>query len=249
MRSSRLPAMANRFTAALIGCLALQTAFWYHTHHLRPDLEIVPPPPGQAEVQALAMGDKEFYFRVLALRMQNFGDLFGRFTSLRYYDFSRLFQWFKLLDSLDARSNMTPTVAAYYFSQTQNKPDVRYVVDYLYDHATVDVSHKWWWLLQAMYLSMHKLEDLDLTLKVSKPLLDPSVPAWAQQMVAVVHEKRGEMDDALTIIEGIQKNAKDLTDMDLLYMSYFIKERLKKLEQYEKDSGATPPKPQLPVEQ
>ena len=51
-----------------------------------------------------------------------------------------------------------------------------------------------------------------------------------QQMAAVVREKRGEMEDALRIMETIRDNAKDIKDMDLKYMKYFIDERLKKLE-------------------
>lgn len=213
---------------------ALQVAFWQQARPIRPELQIVPPAPSRMEVAAMALGDPQFYFRALTLQMQNFGDLFGRFTALRLYDFNRLYQWFTLLDALDARSNLVPTLAAYYFSQTQHTPDVRYMVDYLYAHALRDVPHKWWWLLQALYLSMHKLNDMDLALKVAAPMINPEVPAWAQQMVAVVHEKRGEMEDALTIMETIKEHAHTLDDKDLRYMEYFVRERLHRLDQLEK---------------
>lgn len=214
--------------------ILLQLGYWARTHHIKPAMDIVPDVPGKQAVQALSFGDNEFYFRVLAFSIQNAGDTYGRFTSLRYYDFNKLYHWFGLLDSLNARSNMMPAMAAYYFSQTQNTADVRYIVDYLYTHASRDVEHKWWWLLQAIYLSMHKLEDMDLTLKVAKPLVNPAVPAFAQQMAAVVYEKRGEMEDALRIMETIRDNAKDISDADLKYMTYFIEERLSKLEESRK---------------
>lgn len=220
----------NRYSCLLSLMLLAQGVFWHQTHQIRPELDVVPPPPGKAEVLALSFGDTEFHFRVLSLKMQNFGDLFGRFTSLRYYDFSRLFQWFNLLDTLDAKSDMVPNMATYYFAQTQNTPDVRYVVDYLYSHATHDVKHKWWWLLQALYLSMHKLNDMDLAAKIAAPMINPDVPVWAQQMVAVVHEKRGEMEDAYNIMQTISENAGTLSDRDLRYMTYFIKERLNMLD-------------------
>ncbi len=125
---------------------------------------------------------------------------------------------------------MIPSLATYYFAQTQNTEDVRYVVDYLYTHATRDVPKKWWWLLQSIYLASHKLNDMDLALKVATPMVNPEVPAFAQQMAAVVHEKRGEMEDALHVMELIQQNAKEIKDADLKYMTYFIEERLKRLE-------------------
>ncbi len=216
----------------------LQLGFWYKTKSITPEMDIVPAVPGREAVEAMTFGDDQFYFRVLSFNLQNAGDTFGRSTALRYYDFNKLSQWFNLLDGLDYKSNMMPSMATYYFSQTQNTPDVRYVVDYLYTHSTRDVGKKWWWLVQAIYLSMHRLEDKDLALKVSAPLVNKDVPAWAQQMAAVVREKRGEFEDALKIMETISKNATKIEDNDLKYMKYFIDERINKLDKIKKSKKA-----------
>ncbi len=218
----------------LVMLVLLQLGFWYKTKDITPDMGIVPDVPGREALHAFTFGDDQFYFRILAFNLQNAGDTFGRSTALRYYDFNKLYHWFNLLDELDARSNMIPAMATYYFSQTQNTADVRYVVDYLYTHSTRDVPNKWWWLLQSIYLAMHKLGDNDLALKVSTPLVNENVPAFAQQMAAVVREKRGEFEDALQIMETISKNAKDIKDADLKYMKYFIDERINKLDKLEK---------------
>lgn len=218
---------------------ALQAGFWHHTKAIKPDLAIVPEVPGKEAVQALTFGDSQFYFRILAFNIQNAGDTFGRVTSLRYYDFNKLYLWFTLLDTLDSRSDMIPSMASYYFSQTQNTADVRYVVDYLYEHAVKDVPHKWWWLLQSIYLASHKLNDMELALKVAKPMYNEEVPAFAQQMLAVVHEKRGEMQAAYDIMVGIEKNAKHINDADLKYMRYFIEERIQRLDEINKHAPDT----------
>lgn len=217
----------------------LQLGYWYKTKDITPDMGIVPDVPGREALHALTFGDNQFYFRILAFNLQNAGDTFGRSTSLRYYDFNKLYLWFNLLDELDARSNIIPAMATYYFSQTQNTADVRYVVDYLYTHSTRDVGAKWWWLVQAIYLTMHKLDDKDLALKVSSPLVNKAVPVWAQQMAAVVREKRGEMEDAYNIMQTIKEraDANDIKDMDLKYMNYFIKERLRRLEKIEEEKS------------
>lgn len=227
-------ARAIRRYGLLIGLLMGQVGFWWQTKDIRPDLGIVPPVPGKQEVLALTFGDNQFYFRTLAFNIQNAGDTFGRFTSLRYYDMNRLYHWFNLLDVLDARSNMIPSMATYYFSQTQNTSDIRYVVDYLYEHSMRDVPKKWWWLMQSIYLAQHKLNDMDLALKVSAPLVNPKVPAFAQQMAAVVREKRGEMEDALIIMETIRNHAEEIREDDLKYMRYFVEERLNTLEESRK---------------
>jgi hypothetical protein len=210
--------------------LSAQGAFWFNTKDITPEMDIVAPVPGREAVRAMTFGDDQFYFRILAFGLQNSGDSYGRFTSLRLYDFNRLYHWFNLLDELDPKSNMVPSMATYYFAQTQDASNVGYVFDYLYDHAKRDVGAKWWWLVQSIYLAMHKLNDNDRALKASTLLVNKDVPVWAQQMAAVVREKRGEMADALRIMETIRDNATEIKDADLKFMTYFIKERLKKVD-------------------
>ena len=226
--------------------LIFQIGYWYKTADIEPDIGVVPDVPGRQAMHALTFGDDEFYFRVLAFTIQNAGDNFGRFTSLRYYDFNKLYHWFNLLDELDHRSDMIPAMASYYFSQTQNTADVRYIADYLYDHSVRDVEHKWWWLLQAIYLSIHKLSDMDMAIKAAKPLQNDKVPVWAREMTAVVYEKRGELEDALHIMETIKENAKNIPDRDLKYITYFVEQRLSDLDKKKKtmeSSGALPAAP------
>jgi hypothetical protein len=233
----RLPASMR---AALLLLLVCQLVIWWQVRGIAPALDIVPEVPTTHAAQAMSLGDEQFYFRWLALNVQNSGDTYGRFTALRDYDYARLYAWLELLDRLDSHSNMMPSMAAYYFSQTQKTQDVRYLVDYLYQHATRDIGNKWWWLIQAGYLAQHKLKDMDLALKVTKPLLNPAVPVWAQQMLAVVHESRGEMDDALNIMESIRDNARHIPDADLRYMEYFVRERLHKLDEFNQNAPKTP---------
>lgn len=206
--------------------LALQIGFAYRASDEKPELEIVTLPPSDTTVKALSMGDEQFYFRILAFTLQNMGDTFGRFTSLKLYDFERLSRWFMVMDTLDPKSDFVPTLATYYFAQTQNTPDVKYIADYIYQHAMRDPDNKWWWLLQGTYLTMHKLKDKDYALKMVEPMVRPAVPVWAQQYVAVIHEKRGEFDDALRIMNLIKENATSLKDHELKYMEYFVKERI-----------------------
>lgn len=241
------------FIALFALCFGLQTTFWWHTREIVPDMSIVPSVPGRDAVKVLSWGDEQAFFRLLGLHIQNFGDTFGRFTALKKYDFNKLSGWFHLLDTLDNRSNYIPSMATYYFSQTQNKPDVRYVVDYLIDHTKDRAETKWWWIVQAVYLATHKLEDKDLALKVVKPLEQAkNVPIWVKQMPAFVYEQRGEMDSALQIIEGILQNTDELSQGELNFMRYFAEERLEKLEQIEDSLEAAkakvPPPPPVKEE-
>jgi hypothetical protein len=193
--------------------LLLQGIFWYKTNLIKPEMMIVPNVPGEATVKALSFGDEQL-------------------TALKNYNYKKLAQWFTLMDSLDSQSNFIPSLASYYFSQTQNKPDVRYIVDYLDMHGSRDPAKKWWWLSQAVYLSNHVLNDKARALEISMKLAKApgkDIPLWARQMPAFIHEQLGEKDEALVIIQSIMQNEKNISDSELNFMHYFIKDRLNKI--------------------
>lgn len=220
--------------ALFVVLLGLQGAFWYQTHKIVPAMGVVPDVPSEHTLKALSFGDDQALYRLSALNLQNAGDTFGRFTALYKYDFNRLYHWFMLLGTLDNRSDYLPSMANYYFSQTQNKSDVVYIVNYLEAFAKGRIADKWWWQVQAAYLAQHKLEDLDRALELARPLEEiHTIPLWAQQMPAFVLEKRGEFGDALQIIEGILASEQTLSQGELNFMRYFIEERLGALEKVE----------------
>ncbi len=223
------------FCAPLLAGLALlQGAFWHYTKDRLPDMTIVPTPPGQTTLDVLAFGDDEFLFRAMAFMMGNAGDTFGRVTPLYKYDLSKVERWFTMLDSYNHESNLLPSLAAYYYAQTQHADDARHMVSYLKQHALRDVEKKWWWLLQASYVALHRIGDSALALEVSTPLVGAKgVPVGMQQFPAFIHEQRGEFDDALFIMETIRDTAQDIPPEELRFMKYFIEERLHRLEEVE----------------
>jgi len=219
---------------AFLLALGAQGAFWNHSRGVMPEMGIVPAVPGERTVRALSFGDEEAFFRLLALNIQSSGDTFGRFTALYKYDFNKLYHWFRLLDGLDNESNYLPSMATYYFSQSQNRDDVRYIVDYLDEYTEGRAKEKWWWVAQASYLASHKLGDSARALELANRLRGVrGIPMWAQQLAAFVHEERGEFGDALGIIQEILKNPEDYSQGELNFMRYFIDERLGKMKEVE----------------
>lgn len=219
-----------RIYGIFIGLFIAQIVFWSQTRDVLPNMAIVPDVPGRDVVKALSLGDEQFYFRVLALQIQNAGDTYGRFTPLKDYDYDKLSKWFMLLDTLDNRSDYIPSLATYYYSQTQNVPDVRYIVDYLQSHAEGRVEKKWWWLIQAIYLANHKLDDKELALEVGKPLMDAkTIPLWARHFPAFIYEQQGEMQQALYVMQHVIDSMEEekLSREDFNFMKYFIEDRLK----------------------
>lgn len=212
--------------------LCLQVALWTYTKSYPPVMGIVPNVPSKTSVKALSLGDEQFYFRILAFNLQNAGDTFGRFTALKHYNYQKLKDWFMLLDELDPKSNFIPSLAGYYFSQTQNKADLIYIIDYLEAHAERDMYHKWWWMAQASYIANHKMNNKDRALALAKKVAATKrddLPIWAKQMPVFILEQKGEFEEAYAMIEEIVRNIDSLEPGEANFIRYFIQERLHKM--------------------
>ena len=233
------------FLYFFVAFFALQIFFWLKTENIKPQYNIVPNLPNSDVVKVLSAGDDEFLFRVLALRIQNSGDVFAGFIALKDYDYLKLYQWFLLLDSLNEKSNLVPSLASYYFSQSPNKSDVAYVERYLEEHSLKNVDANWWWLFQAIELARTNLQDNNLALKLAYKLSEnnaKNAPLWTKQMPAFIHARRGEGCMAFAVIQKLidENNAgvRQISVEEMNFMRYFIGERLAKL----KNQGFNPKK-------
>lgn len=214
---------------------------WKGTRSEKPDLSIVPDVPTAAAVKALSFGDEQFYFRKAAFDIQNAGDTFGRTTSLQDYNYAKLYKWWIILDGLDPVSNFVPPLVSYYFGSSQKpKRDLPYVIDYLEQHADRDPGKKWWWYSQAIYHAKHKLKDLDRALILANKLAnipeDAGAPLWARQMPAFILEAKGDINAACSIIINIVENNKDISEGELNFMMYFVRDRISAMIEAQKDN-------------
>lgn len=219
----------------LIIFLGLQIFFWSFAQDEKPNLGIMPVLPSQAEIEALSFGDKQLYFRAMAMNLQMAGDTFGRTTPLKDYDYPELLEWFRMMDTLDWRSNFIPSIAAYYFSRTQNTPDVKYMVEYLLEHGLRDPEEKWWWLSQGIYLANHVIKDKESAFKMAQALktVEKDIPMWARQMEVFLREDLGETGAAEEVMCEIIAGNVDwdaIPEQELNFMTHFFEERLKTVE-------------------
>lgn len=203
---------------------------WNEGRNIKPQLTVVPKISSKVTVKALSFGDPQLYYRILGFAIQNAGDSFGRFTSLKEYDYKTLSQWFYLLDSLDSKSDFIPSVAGYYYSQTPNKEDVRYVVDYLNDHGSKNFEEKWWWIFQATYLATHKLNDIPLAKEIGHKLqhAPKGAPTWVRFFPVILLTKEGDKEQAFKLMRLIVSHLDELSDSERRFVEFFVKERLAK---------------------
>lgn len=216
-----------RINISLACILCLNVALWYGTHETQARWGGVPPVPTKNGALIMTLGDKQFSYRFGAMTLQNLGNSGGRVTAVKDYDYKKLSQWFWLLHSLDPASNHVPMMAAYYFGATQVPEDVAEVVHYLAAVGQNPVANKWRWLVHAIFLARHRMQDTSLALDMAYVLsrmqpVGDVLPAWARQMPAFVLADKGEKESARKIIEEILMTATGLHPNEVNFMRDYL---------------------------
>lgn len=216
--------------------LCCQIFLWKKYQDFHISFDIVPPVPNQYLIEATSFGDHEFIFRSLAMRLQNSGDVFAGFVSLKDYDYLRIYSWMKMLDGLNSSSHLVPALATNYYSQTPKISDVRYMVDYLEEHSEKNIDANWWWMFQAAYIAKDVLNDLPRALELSKKLAKNNAveaPFWTKELPAFISEKMGDGCLAFRtikqLIDDSESGVRQVSPEEMNFMRYFIRDRLSKL--------------------
>lgn len=216
--------------------LLFQLFFWTKAQDIKVEIDIVPQVPNKYLVPVLSLGDEEFLFRALSYRLQNSGDVFAGFVSLRRYDYQRLYDWFIMLDSLNSTSHFIPYLASYYYAMTPNRQDTIHIVNYLSKRAKDDLDRNWWWLFQAVVIAKRELKDdakaLELAYQLSKTQAE-NAPLWVKQYPAFLLAQQGEACESFRVIERIlaenESGLRQISVEEMSFMNHFISVRLAEL--------------------
>lgn len=228
-------ALQSRTVSLLFFILALNFLLWAASHNVRSRWAGIPPAPSENTAAGITLGDRQFAYRSGALTLQNLGDTGGRTIPLKDMDYTKLGQWFHLLDSLDPVSNHVPLIAAYYFGGIQASEEtsdkIRIIIDYLAKIGDSLEHDKWRWLAHAAFLARHKTGDMDYALKLANQLaaLDPGtniLPLWARHMPALLLSEMDQKDAARALLEAVLLTGTNLHPNEANFLRAYLIEQL-----------------------
>jgi hypothetical protein len=207
---------SNRTIAALLlAALAAVLLAWGAARGVQARWLGTPPVPRTPGV--LALGDAQLAYRTTGLMLQNMGDMGGRTTPLKDYDYDALGRWFATADTLDPRSNFVPYLAAFYFGGTQNPAQLPPVIDYLARVGARPGPVKWRWLAQAVFLARYRMQDMARATALARELSALAaergdLPIWARNMEAMVRAAAGEKQAARAMLLALLAQSGDEMD-------------------------------------
>lgn len=208
--------------------LLCQTMLWFQYRYVQTPWLNIPDPPSKNGALWSGLGDAQLAYRSHALSLQNAGDTGGRTGALKAYDYDTLADWFFLLHELDAKSDIIPFLAAYYYGAIQDEAayKLRPIVDYLAMAGHSSYREKWRWMAQAAFLARFRMGDLDMALEIAndmQAIKNVDLPLWARQMPTLIVEQRGEKDTALAMaLETLRTRGESLHPNEVLYMVDYI---------------------------
>ncbi|TNE31892.1 MAG: hypothetical protein EP349_03185 [Alphaproteobacteria bacterium] len=227
--------LQRRTASLLFFILALNFLLWSASHNVRARWTGIPPAPSENTAAGITLGDRQFAYRSGALTLQNLGDTGGRTIPLKDMDYTKLGQWFHLLNSLDPVSNHIPLIAAYYFGGIQASEEtsakIWVVIDYLASVGTTLEHDKWRWLAHAAFLARHKTEDLNYALELANKLtaMDPDgevLPLWARHMPAFILTALDQKDAARALLEAVLVTGTNLHPNEANFLRAYLIEQL-----------------------
>ena len=133
----------GKLWALLFLLVALNFATWNYSRHMQARWANVPPAPSVFSASFSGLGDFSFSYRVIALMLQNLGDMGGRTTSLLDYNYEDLSDWFMIQHKLDPHSDFTPLLASFYFGAVSDESKLQPLVDYLRIAGASPEGEKW----------------------------------------------------------------------------------------------------------
>lgn len=211
-------------------------ASWGLTRKRQVEWLNVPPVPSRFSLTVSSLGDMQFAYRSLSVMLQNLGDMGGRTTPIREYNFKRVGEWLSLMDELDSRSDFIPYMASYYYGAVNGdavKEKLKPIVAYLHRVGNSAEGEKWRWLAHAVYLARFKMEDFDYAYSMALELAalyrrdDTDMPVWTLQMPGFVRIDQGDKEAALAIMMSIlSSSAEKLHPAEVNHTVSIICERL-----------------------
>ena len=225
----------NIYKYLFFATLVLQVIFWTFTKDIKPEYDLLPEPANPKYAKLISLGDDEFLFRSLIIRIQNAGDIYAGYEPLRNYDYQKLYDWFIFLDSLNAKSRLTPSLASYVYSNIDDINKINHLINYLEYRGKSSIDDNWWWIFQSIYLA-RKIDDQKRTIELAKLLAsnnNPKAPLWTKQMPAFIYAKYDQGCLAFfaikNVIDDLNRKNVEISVDDMNFYRYFINNRLKKL--------------------
>jgi hypothetical protein len=206
----------------LVVSLISQVVFYLNTSSVRVAIEPLPAPMSNDYLTVMSMGEPVTLSKLLMFWVQGFDHQPGVSIPFLQLNYDYLSGWLARVLSLDPDSHYALLSAARIYSEVPDDTKKRQMLDFVYKKFLELPDQRWPWMAHAVYISKHRIKDIDLALKYAKELRintnSEIVPQWARQMEIFIYEDLGDLESARILLGGLIESGeiKDESEVEFL---------------------------------
>ncbi|HXA35218.1 MAG TPA: hypothetical protein VNW26_02700 [Steroidobacteraceae bacterium] len=179
-------------------------------------------PPPAAVIRAATLGEDVFAGYLVNLYLQNFNVHLGSVTAIAAIDRSSVIRWLDLATALDPDTGYPLLLASRHFAETGTPAERRMMLEWVYRRFEERPNERWPWLVHAVFVARHVLNDDALAASYAAALrvqvVDPKAPSWVRQMELLLRADLGEVEDAKVILNGLVASGQIRSPAELKFL-------------------------------
>jgi hypothetical protein len=164
----------------------------------------LPDPNASSTYRVASMGSDRLLSYLLAIRLQLHDNQSGKHMRYEQLDYQKLTHWLDQITALNPHSEYPTMLASRVYSQTNDKQNMRLMIDFIQASFTRDPQLHWRRMTEATILAKHKLGDLSLALSLAEQLttqpIDVVMPQWARDMQFILLGELNEFEAGIAMI-------------------------------------------------
>jgi len=157
--------------------------------------------------RAAAMGSERLLGYLLALRLQLHDNQAGQHFRYSLIDYDLLVDWLETLSVIDTGSEYPMLLASRIYTQTGDTERLRKILDFIERRFDDNPQLRWRRLAEASLIAKHKLDDLELALRLAEKLAaqpaNVDMPRWARDFEFLLLAEMNETESAIAIIQAL----------------------------------------------
>lgn len=188
-------------------------------------------PMSSAAYRGAAMGSEQLLGYLLAIRLQLHDNQAGRHFRYSLIDYDLLVDWLDNISDIYPDTEYPMLLASHIYAQTGNHERLRKILGFIERRFDDNPQLHWRRLAEASLLAKHKLDDLELALRLAEKIAgqpaEVEMPQWARDFQFLLLADLNELESAIAIIQALLQSG-SITDPDEML---FLEEKLLNFQQ------------------
>ena len=157
--------------------------------------------------RGLALGSEQLFGYLLAIRLQLHDNQVGQHFRYSLIDYDLLVDWLDQITEISPGTEYPMLLASRVYTATGDRRQLRQVLEFIERRFDDDPQLHWRRLAEASVMAKHKLDDIELALRMARKLarqpVSINMPNWARDFEFLLLAELNELESAIAMIQAL----------------------------------------------